>query len=276
MRNLKLLFLALIVFAPSPACVSLSEHELLQRRLSATQLELQALKEERMRLRKHLDTNSNQMDELNRELNTRDSRQEASRMELARAQAANRELADSLSAKDKALLQAAEAKDEQQRMFLAYRNKLKSLIESKDLTLTLVDGKLVVSMPSDILFASGSASISERGQSTIMEVGRVLQGTPDKRLQVEGHTDNVPIRGGRFASNWQLGHGRAMAVVEILVRAAVPAAQLSAASFGEHQPKVANTDDESRQKNRRIEIVVMPNLDAIAEQLSNDGTMLAH
>jgi chemotaxis protein MotB len=264
-------------------CVSASEHARLEHRLSVTQAqltqtqtELERLQNERMRLRKHLDTRGVQLDELNHELSSLDSKQKAARRELERAQAANRELVESLAEKEKALLAAGQAKDAQQKMLAAYRSKLKSLIESEDLSVSLVDGKLVVSLPTDILFASGSAKISERGQDTVMEVGKVLQTVQGKRLQVEGHTDNVPIRGGQYASNWHLGHARAMAVVDILVHAGVPAVQLSAASYGEHQPKVPNTDDESRQRNRRIEIVVIPHLGILADDSLSDESLLSH
>ncbi|MDQ3233818.1 MAG: OmpA family protein [Pseudobdellovibrionaceae bacterium] len=275
---------ALLLFTLGFGCVSASEHAQLERRLSATQAklnqvqtELDRLQSERDRLRKHLDTSSDQMDQLNSAVHTLDGKQKASRAELESARAANRQLAESLEEKNKALAEAGRARDEQQKMFAAYRDRLKALIASKDLTLSLVDGKLVVSLPSDILFPSGSAKISDRGDSTLIELGTVLQSVAGKRVQVEGHTDNVPIRGGRYASNWHLGYARAMAVVDILVRAGVPAAQLSAASYGEHQPKEPNSDDVSRQKNRRIEIVVVPNLGVLSKDDSwTDGALLSH
>ncbi|HYX34713.1 MAG TPA: OmpA family protein [Oligoflexus sp.] len=272
-----------LLFALGFGCVSASEHTLLERRLAAsetrlmqTRNELDRLQNERDRLRKHVDTYNVQVGELNSELHSLDNKQKAARLELERAKAANRELSESLDEKDKALGLAARSKDEQKKMFEAYRNKLKKLIESEDLTVSLVDGKLVLSLPSDILFASGSAQISERGQDTFMELGRILQSLNDKRLQIEGHTDNNPIRGGRYASNWHLGHGRAMAVVDILIKTGVPASQLSAASYGEHHPKGPNIDDASRQRNRRIEIVIIPHLGVLAEEPVLDDAKYAH
>jgi chemotaxis protein MotB len=254
------------------SCVSLSEHEALQRRLQVsearlmqTQNELQRLQSERQRLRMHLDSQLTQLDKLNGEVGSLEAKRKAMRQNLEEAQRVNQQLAVALDDKEKTLASTARSKEDQERLLAAYQDKLRSLINSGDLSVSVVDGKLVVALPTDILFASGSAKISERGETTLRELGRVFESTPDKGLQVEGHTDNVPIRGGKFESNWHLGHARAMAVVDILMSTGVPAQKLSAASYGEHHPKAPNTDEINRQKNRRIEIVVLPNLDVLSD-----------
>jgi chemotaxis protein MotB len=261
MLRIKTFYTALVCLVLSQSCVSLSEHEALQRRLSQTQQELERMRAERQKLRTHLDTQLTQIDSLNSELG---SVRRAMGDDLEQAQKTNQQLASTLDEREKALASATRSKDEQAKLLDAYQERLKKFIQSGDLSVSLVDGKLIVALPADILFASGSARISDRGQSTLVELGRVFQSMPDKRLQVEGHTDNVPIRGGKFESNWHLGHARAMAVVDILLRTGVTAPKLSAASYGEFQPKAPNTDDENRQKNRRIEIVIIPKLDIIA------------
>jgi chemotaxis protein MotB len=261
-----------ILMTLAQSCVSISEHEALQRRLQAsevrlmqTQNELQRLQSERQRLRGHLDSQLTQLDKLQVEIGSLEAKRKAARQNLEEAQRVNQQLAVALDEKEKALASSARSNEDQEQLLAAYLDKLKSLIDSGDLSVSLVDGKLIVALPTDILFASGSAKISERGEATLLELGRVFDSMPDKGLQVEGHTDNVPIRGGKFESNWHLGHARAMAVVDILMRTGVPAQKLSAASYGEHHPKAPNTDEINRQKNRRIEIVVLPNLDVLSD-----------
>lgn len=271
MLRIQNIYSALICLLLCQSCVSITEHEALQRRLAQTQQELDRMRAERQKLRTHLDTQLTQIDSLNSELGSVEMKRRAMRDDLDQALKANQQLASTLDEREKALASATRSKDEQAKLLDAYQERLKKLIESGDLSVSLVDGKLIVALPTDILFASGSARISDRGQGTLMELGRVFQSMPDKRLQVEGHTDNVPIRGGRFESNWHLGHARAMAVVDILLRTGVTASKLSAASYGEFQPKAPNTDDENRQKNRRIEIVIIPNLEIIAD---GDSTAL--
>jgi chemotaxis protein MotB len=270
--TLKTLPIFSILMMLTQSCVSISEHEALRQRLQAsearlmqTQDELQRLQSERQRLRMHLDSQLTQLDQLNGEIGSLEAKRKAMRQNLEEAQRVNQQLAVALSEKEMALASTARSKEDQERLLASYRDKLKSLIDSGDLSVSLVDGKLIVALPTDILFASGSAKISERGEITLRELGRVFESMPDKGLQVEGHTDNVPIRGGKFESNWHLGHARAMAVVDILLSTGVPAQKLSAASYGEHHPKAPNTDEINRQKNRRIEIVVLPNLDVLSD-----------
>ena len=99
----------------------------------------------------------------------------------------------------------------------------------------------------------------------MVEVAGVLAAFPDRQFQVEGHTDNVPISTERFPSNWELSSARALAVVRLLADSGVAPENVSGAAFGEYQPVASNDDRESRRRNRRIEIVMLPNLDVIAE-----------
>lgn len=150
-----------------------------------------------------------------------------------------------------------------ERRVAEYRDMLgrfKALIDAGKLDVRIVDGRMVLTLPMDILFASGRTELSTAGKDSIAQVGVVLASIPDKQFMVEGHTDDVPIHTQRFASNWELSAGRAMVVVHALRKAGVADAQLAAGAFGEHHPRVANEDDAARALNRRIEIVVMPDL----------------
>jgi chemotaxis protein MotB len=98
----------------------------------------------------------------------------------------------------------------------------------------------------------------------------VLATLEGRSFQVEGHTDNVPIANAPFASNWELSSARALSVVHVLIDGGVPPERLSGAGYGEYQPAASNDDRESRRLNRRIEIVMLPNLDVIAETEIHD------
>jgi chemotaxis protein MotB len=137
---------------------------------------------------------------------------------------------------------------------------LKSMIDAGKLKVKIVDGRMVLALATDVLFASGSADLSPGGLATINEVAGVLVSIPDRKFQVEGHTDNKPIKTSRFPSNWELGAARAITIVNTMVAAGLPSTRLSAASYGEFRPVAGNDTDLGRSSNRRIEIAVVPDL----------------
>lgn len=139
-------------------------------------------------------------------------------------------------------------------------DRFKALIQAGKLTVKIVEGRLVVEMATDILFPSGSATLSKDGKSAIAEVAQGLASIPDREFQVAGHTDTVPIATAQYPSNWELAGARAITVVRTMVQAGMPAQRISAASYAENKPVADNESPETRAKNRRIEIVVVPDL----------------
>jgi len=144
--------------------------------------------------------------------------------------------------------------------FRALLDRFKALIDTGKLHVRIVDGRMVVVMASDVLFSSGSAVLSEEGLTSTAEVARVLATIPDRQYQIEGHTDDVPIHNAKFPSNWELAAARATTVAKAMVDAGLPASRVSAASYGEYRPASPNDTTEGRAANRRIEIVVVPDL----------------
>lgn len=142
--------------------------------------------------------------------------------------------------------------------------RFQSLIDGGQVSVNIVRGRMVIQLPQDILFASGSANIGAEGRRTLQEVGTVIAELDDREFQVEGHTDDVPISTERFPSNWELSSARALSVVRLLIQAGVDPERVSGAGFGEFQPVASNDDAAGRRRNRRIEIVMLPNLDVIA------------
>jgi chemotaxis protein MotB len=172
-------------------------------------------------------------------------------------------LQSSVAEMQKALLELSKRKTEADARIAEFRNLLarfKSLIDAGKLRVKIVDGRMVVELATDILFDSGSAKLSDDGQAALAEVALVLASIPDRRFQVEGHTDDVPIKTAQYPSNWELAAGRAVTVVKALVQGGLPAERVSAASYGEFKPAYYNDSPEGRAANRRIEIVVVPDL----------------
>jgi chemotaxis protein MotB len=116
---------------------------------------------------------------------------------------------------------------------------------------------LIVSLPQEAAFAIGSTDVSPEARDLINRVAAAVAPTLHA-IRIEGHTDNVPIRTARYASNWELSTARASAVVAFLVeRAEFDPARLSAAGYGEFHPRVPNDTAQNRARNRRIDIVIL-------------------
>ncbi|TGK06832.1 endoflagellar motor protein [Leptospira semungkisensis] len=152
--------------------------------------------------------------------------------------------------------------EETNRRVEEYRNLLssfKSMIDSGKLKIKIVDGRMVVVLSSDILFPPGLANLSPKGIDAIKEVTGILASLPGRRFQVEGHTDDVPT-GVKGYSNWELASARALTVLHTMVKSGMPEERISAASMGASKPSVPNTTPENKAANRRIEIVIVPDL----------------
>jgi chemotaxis protein MotB len=139
----------------------------------------------------------------------------------------------------------------------------KGLIEAGELSVKIENGKMVLELPSAVLFKPGRANLSKKGRITLSKVAEVLAGIADREFQVAGHTDDVPIKSSDYSSNWELSTARALSVVQFLQDEGVPPENLSAAGYGEYQPVAENDTKQGRRKNRRIEIVLMPNLEEL-------------
>lgn len=138
--------------------------------------------------------------------------------------------------------------------------RFQSLIDAGTLEVKIKDGRMLVAMATDVLFASGSATLSSGGKETLTEVSRILASIPERDFQVEGHTDDDPIRTAQFPNNWYLASRRALNVVQHMLDNGMPPERISGASFGEFRPVAPNDSKENKALNRRIEIVVVPDL----------------
>lgn len=145
-------------------------------------------------------------------------------------------------------------------LFRSLALKFKKMIDAGDLKIVLRDGRMVLQLRNEVLFDPGRVDIKPAGKDALKEVATILATLDERKLQVAGHTDNVPISTGRFPSNWELSTARAVNVVKYLVEEGVQPAELSAAGYSEYDPVASNEAKDGKAKNRRIEIVLQPNI----------------
>ena len=163
------------------------------------------------------------------------------------------------------LSQKAEKAERLERATQTYQDlqkKLEKEIQEGKVQLTEMKNRLTMTMVDKIIFPSGSTEISKDGKLVLDKVVSILKDIKDKRIQVEGHTDNVPIVSGlkkRFPTNWELSTARATEVVRYLQeQGGLDAKLLSATGYSQYQPVAPNDTDDGKHKNRRIEIVLLP------------------
>jgi chemotaxis protein MotB len=146
----------------------------------------------------------------------------------------------------------------------ATTEKFQKMIDAGSVAVDFRDGRMVVKLPDAILFPSGSADLSETGLVAIAEVAAILRQLPDRRFVIAGHTDSVPVAAGKFRSNWELSSARAVAVTEALVKMGIAPENLVAAGHASFDPIARNSSATGRARNRRIEIVLEPQLKPVA------------
>lgn len=135
---------------------------------------------------------------------------------------------------------------------------LNQQIQSGQVELTELKGKMTVKLKDKVVFGSGSAAINKQGRDALDAVAKAFQGLQGKTVVVAGYTDNVPVssKGGQFKDNWDLSTERAVSVVRYLQTKGVDPKMLGAAGFSEYRPLAANDSADGRSQNRRIEIAL--------------------
>ncbi|MGZ3408257.1 MAG: OmpA family protein [Polyangia bacterium] len=154
--------------------------------------------------------------------------------------------------------EAAEKRASQFRDMVA---KFKSMIDAGKLQVEIRDGLMLVKLPDNILFDPGKTDLKPAGKDAINQVTQILSGIEGRKFQVAGHTDNIPIKSAKFKSNWELSAARAVEVTKLMIADGMDAKRLSAAGYADERPVGDNATDDGRRANRRIEIVVQPNIE---------------
>ncbi|MFT4754825.1 MAG: chemotaxis protein MotB [Salibacteraceae bacterium] len=160
------------------------------------------------------------------------------------------------------------------------KNQIKEALigfEDKGITVEQKNGRVYVSMEAQLLFGSGSTSVGAEGKTAIVQLGKALEGQQDLTVLVEGHTDSDKLKGtGKYKDNWELSSERAISVVRIMLLSSdLDPAILTAAGRGEFSPIAKNDSPEHKAINRRIEVILTPNLDKLFEILEEGKTVAA-
>jgi chemotaxis protein MotB len=144
--------------------------------------------------------------------------------------------------------------------------------EGKGLTITQKNGKVYVSLDESLLFESGKTAVQPKGVEALKNVAKVLEQNPDINILVEGHTDDVPMKGaGEIKDNWDLSVIRATSVTKIILQnSKTEPTRITSAGRGEFFPIDASKTAEARKKNRRTEIILTPKLDELLKVLESN------
>jgi chemotaxis protein MotB len=183
------------------------------------------------------------------------------RLKTEEHQAQATALKDELSGAKLHIDQLQKEKDEATKTQQNLEEEMRAALQSKDITISELQGKLTVNILDRILFDSGEAVLKPEGEKILQQIAAVLAQHPRRQVHVIGHTDNVPIRAtarSRFPSNWELSTARATAAVRFLCeQGGVNPRRLGAVGYGEFHPVADNSTTEGRAKNRRIALVVL-------------------
>jgi chemotaxis protein MotB len=157
-----------------------------------------------------------------------------------------------------------EVEEETQAFSVTYEDLLTEMakeVEGGKVAVSELKGKLTLSVAEESLFRSGQAEVRPEGLALLGRIADILRTDVDRTVRIEGHTDNVPIKGTlarKYPSNWELSAARAVNVVRFLEKKGLDPFLLSAAAFGGYRPVADNKTPEGRAKNRRIVIILLP------------------
>lgn len=118
------------------------------------------------------------------------------------------------------------------------------------------EGKIIIRMKGTVLYKSGFAAITDKGQPVLKELVKIFDEFKEYNINIKGHTDNVPISTRAFPSNWELSAIRATTVLKHLIKGGIEPLRLTATGYGQLLPLVPNNTEENRSKNRRVEFVL--------------------
>jgi chemotaxis protein MotB len=155
--------------------------------------------------------------------------------------------------------------------------KLGQEINDKSIKLQMMEKGLVITVVGDLIFDSGKAKIRPEAYSLLTKVSDVLkENMAQFNIGIEGHTDNVPIKQSGWKSNWELSTARALSVLHYLAKdQGIQPERLSAIGYGEYRPVASNETKDGRKQNRRVEIVILPNVTKVKNGQGQAGANAA-
>ncbi|MBS1559619.1 MAG: OmpA family protein, partial [Bacteroidetes bacterium] len=194
---------------------------------------------------------------------------------LERTRLQNDSLSTSLAEREKKVKELEQVLAKKDKAVQDLKNKISNALlnfKENDLTVKVKNGKVYVSLAEQLLFGSGSITIDKKGVGALQQLAKAIKDQKDIHMMIEGHTDNVPISAKTkyMEDNWDLSVLRATSITKILTKAGVSPNQITSAGRGEFSPVAANDTAPNKQKNRRTEIIITPNLDEIFKILDSN------
>lgn len=210
----------------------------------------------------------NSSGKLNRDLSLQKEQLLAIQENLERTRKLNDSLSTSLDEREKKVKELEQVLASKDKAVQDLKNRISNALlnfKENDLTVNVKNGKVYVSLAEQLLFRSGSIEVDNKGVTALQQLAKALKDQKDIHIMVEGHTDNVPIskKSQYMQDNWDLSVMRATSITRILTKGGVDPGQITASGKGEFSPLAANTTAENKQKNRRTEIIITPNLDEL-------------
>ncbi len=194
---------------------------------------------------------------------------------LEKTRSENDSLSNSLAEREKKVKELEMVLSNKDKAVQNLKNRISNALlnfKENDLTVKVKNGKVYVSLAEDLLFKSGSIDIDAKGAGALQQLAKALKDQRDIQVMIEGHTDNVPIskKTAYLEDNWDLSVLRATSISKILIGAGMLPKQITAAGKGEFSPLAPNDNAQNKQKNRRTEIIVTPNLDELFKILESN------
>ncbi|WP_240471735.1 OmpA family protein [Hymenobacter aerophilus] len=229
------------------------------------QVEKSALENEKARneesLRSNLLSKNQQVNQLNQSLDG--------------AQQANSQLSTDLRSKEERIAEMQRVLDQKEAAVKALRQKVGDALlgfNAQDLQVNVKNGKVYVSLSEQLLFKSGSTKVDPKGQEALKKLAAALKGNQDVNVLVEGHTDNVPVRGvvNGAKDNWDLSVLRATEITRILTEAGLSDSQVTPSGRAQYVPVAPNDTPANKALNRRTEIILTPKLDELFQILEQN------
>jgi chemotaxis protein MotB len=236
---------------------------------------LASLEKEHVQLNTYYKNLMSSSGKLNRDIAQQQEQLLAIQQNLEKTRMLNDSLSNSLAEREKKVQELEQVMANKDKAVQDLKAKISNALlnfKENDITVKIKNGKVYVSLAEQLLFGSGSIDVDAKGVTALQQLAKAIKDQKDINILVEGHTDNVPIskKSQYMADNWDLSVMRATSITKILTKAGVSPQQLTASGRGEFVPLAANDSPQNKQKNRRTEIIITPDLDELFKILESN------
>jgi chemotaxis protein MotB len=240
----------------------------LSKKISGLNSKLAALSNDYNQLNSNYRNLLNSSGKLNKDFSQQKDQLLAIQANLEKTRITNDSLSVSLAEREKKVRELESILQEKDKAVKKLKDRISDALLSfkeSDLTIKVKNGKVYVSLAEQLLFKSGSIEVDSKGVQALQQLAKVLKDQKGLQVMVEGHTDNVQMArpATYMQDNWDLSVLRATSITRILTKAGLEETQITASGKGEFDPVMPNINKENKQKNRRTEIIITPNLDEL-------------